>query len=159
EELHVEAINAALDGIPPDRVRMHICWGNYEGPHDLDRPVEKVAPVVLKARVQGISIEGANPRHEHEWASWRDALKLPDDKVLIPGVLDTRTNYVEHPELVAQRIERYARIVGRERVIASSDCGFATFAGGGKLDPGVSYKKLRSLVDGAAIASRRLYSH
>ena len=156
-ELHVAAINAALEGVPPEKVRIHVCWGNYEGPHDYDRPLEKLAAIILKTRAQGLSLEGANPRHEHEWIVWRDTIKLPDDKILITGVLDTRTNYVEHPELVAQRINRYARTVGKERVIASSDCGFATFAGSGKLDPGVSFKKLRALVEGAEISSKRLW--
>ena len=109
-------------------MRIHICWGNYEGPHDHDIALTKILPVVLKAKAQAISFEAANPRHEHEWAVWRDA-KLPDDKILIPGVLDSSTNYVEHPELVAQRIERFANAVGRERVIAGTDCGFGTFAG------------------------------
>ena len=154
--LHVEALNHAVASIPPDRMRMHLCWGNYEGPHDHDIELRKVLPIVVKARPAAISFEASNARHEHEWTVWRDA-RLPEDKVLIPGVLDTRTNYIEHPELVAERITRFASIVGRERVIAGSDCGFATFAGFGKLDPEIAYRKLASLVDGAAIATRQLY--
>ncbi|MFZ0838327.1 MAG: epoxyalkane--coenzyme M transferase, partial [Xanthobacteraceae bacterium] len=123
--------------------------------HDI--PLAKILPIVLAARAQGISLEAANPRHAHEWAVWRDA-KLPDDKVLIPGLIDSSTNYVEHPELVAQRIEQYAGAVGRERVIAGTDCGFGTFAGYSKVDPGIAFKKLRSLVEGAAIASKRLWN-
>jgi 5-methyltetrahydropteroyltriglutamate--homocysteine methyltransferase len=153
---HVEAMNHALEGIPAEKVRMHICWGNYEGPHDHDIAVEKVMGIVLKAKPQAILFEAANPRHEHEWTAWRDA-KIPADKVLVPGVITSTSNYVEHPELVAQRIERYAGIVGRERVIAGTDCGFGTFAGFGKMDPEISYKKLAALVEGAKIASKRLW--
>lgn len=153
---HVEAMNAALEGIPADKVRMHICWGNYEGPHDHDIAVEKVMGIVLKAKPRAILFEAANPRHEHEWTAWRDA-EIPDDKVLVPGVITATSNYVEHPELVAQRLERYAGIVGRERVIAGSDCGFGTFAGFGKMDPEISYKKLAAMVEGAKIASQRLW--
>ncbi len=126
--LQVDALNHALEGIPPDRCRLHICWGNYEGPHTRDIPLKKVLPVLFKAKVQGLLVEGANPRHEHEWALWEDH-KLPEDKVLIPGVLDTSYNFVEHPELVAQRLLRYASLLGKERVIAGTDCGFGTFAG------------------------------
>jgi len=154
--LHVEAMNAALGDIPREKVRLHICWGNYEGPHDFDIPVEKILPIVLKANAQALLFEAANARHEHEWTVWADA-KLPDDLILVPGTVDTCSNYVEHPELIAQRIERYAGIVGRERVIAGTDCGFGTFAGYGKLDGGIAYKKLGALVQGAAIASKRLW--
>ncbi len=133
--LHVEALNAALGDIPRDKVRLHICWGNYEGPHDFDIPVAKILPIVLKANAQALLFEGANARHEHEWKVWA-AATLPDDLILVPGTIDTCSNYVEHPELVAERIERYAEIVGRERVIAGTDCGFGTFAGYGKLDAG-----------------------
>ena len=155
-EHQVEALNHALRGVPAEAVRMHICWGNYEGPHDFDIELARVLAIVLKAKPQAISFEAANPRHEHEWIVWRDA-KLTQDKLLIPGVIDTSTNFVEHPELVAQRIERFAAIVGRERVIAGSDCGFGTFVGYGKLDPEVSYKKLATMVQGAALASSRLW--
>lgn len=155
-EHQVEALNHALANVPGEAVRMHICWGNYEGPHDFDIELKRVLSIVLKAKPQAISFEAANPRHEHEWIVWRDA-KLTQDKLLIPGVIDTSTNFVEHPELVAQRIERFAGIVGREQVIAGSDCGFGTFVGYGKLDPEVSYKKLAAMVQGAALASSRLW--
>jgi 5-methyltetrahydropteroyltriglutamate--homocysteine methyltransferase len=154
---HVEILNHALRNVPAEMSRIHICWGNYEGPHDHDIDFRKVAPILVKAKPQALVVEAANPRHAHEWAVWRDEVKLPDDKILIPGVLDTSTNYVEHPELVAERICRFADIVGRERVIAGSDCGFGTFAGYGKLDPDISFKKLRAMADGAAIASQRLW--
>jgi len=155
--LHVEVMNHALRNIPAAALRMHICWGNYEGPHDRDIDLQKIIAIVLQAKPQAISFEASNPRHAHEWTVWRDA-KLPDHKVLLPGVLDTSTNFVEHPELVAQRIERFADIVGRERVLASTDCGFGSFAGYGKVDPDIAYKKLKSLVEGAALASKRLWS-
>jgi 5-methyltetrahydropteroyltriglutamate--homocysteine methyltransferase len=154
---HVEVLNHALRNVPAEMCRIHICWGNYEGPHDHDIDFRKVAPILVKAKPQALVVEAANPRHAHEWAVWRDEVKLPDDKILIPGVLDTSTNYVEHPELVAERLCRFADIVGRERVIAGSDCGFGTFAGYGKLDPDISFKKLRAMADGAAIASKRLW--
>lgn len=155
-EHHVEVLNDALRNVPPGSVRMHVCWGNYEGPHDHDIPLEKVIGILLKAKPQAISFEASNPRHAHEWAIWRDAA-LPDDKLLIPGVLDSSTNFVEHPELIAQRIETFASIVGRDRVLAGSDCGFGTFAGYGKVDPDVAFKKLRSLAEGARMASERLW--
>jgi 5-methyltetrahydropteroyltriglutamate--homocysteine methyltransferase len=153
---HVEVLNHALRNVPADRARIHICWGNYEGPHDHDIPFAKVAPILTKAKPMALVVEAANPRHAHEWTVWQD-VKLPDDKILIPGVLDTSTNYVEHPELVAERICRFADIVGRERVIAGSDCGFGTFAGYGKLDPDISFKKLGAMAEGAAIATKRLW--
>jgi 5-methyltetrahydropteroyltriglutamate--homocysteine methyltransferase len=156
-EMAVEALNHALANVPASSVRLHVCWGNYEGPHHHDLPLETVLPVVLKAKAQAISFEGSNPRHAHEWKVWADK-RVPSDKILLPGVLDTSTNFVEHPELVAQRIEQYASVVGRERVIASTDCGFATFAAQGKIHPGVAFKKLESLVEGAKIASRRLWA-
>jgi len=153
--LHVEAMNYALEGIDASRVRMHVCWGNYEGPHDHDIAVEKLFGVLAKAKPQAILFEAANVRHEHEWAAWKSA-PIPDDKILVPGMIDTCSNYVEHPELIAQRIERWVDIVGRERVIAGTDCGFGTFAGYGKLDGEIAYKKLRALGEGAEIASKRL---
>ncbi len=153
----VEVLNASLASIPATSIRMHICWGNYEGPHDHDIDLIKVLPIILKAKPHAISFEASNPRHEHEWAVWKEA-RLPDDKVLIPGVLDTSTNFVEHPELVAQRLCTFANIVGRERVLAGTDCGFGTFAGYGKLDPEISYKKLATMVAGARIASARLWT-
>jgi 5-methyltetrahydropteroyltriglutamate--homocysteine methyltransferase len=154
-EANVEALNAATASIPPERMRMHICWGNYEGPHDHDIALEKVISIILKARPATILFEAANPRHEHEWIVWRDAA-IPDDKLLAPGLIDTCSNYVEHPELIAQRIERFAGVVGAERVIASTDCGFGTFAGYGKIDPAVTWMKLRALREGADLAARRL---
>ena len=154
---HVEVLNHALRNVPADRARIHICWGNYEGPHDHDIPFGQVAPILVKAKPQALVVEAANPRHAHEWAVWRE-ISLPDDKILIPGVLDTSTNYVEHPELVAERICRFADVVGRERVIAGSDCGFGTFAGYGKLDPDISFKKLAAMAQGAEIASKRLWA-
>ncbi|MEO8309108.1 MAG: cobalamin-independent methionine synthase II family protein [Pseudomonadota bacterium] len=155
---HVEVLNHALRNVPADRIRMHVCWGNYEGPHTHDVPLEQLLPVVLKAKPQAILFEAANPRHAHEWQVFRDAkATLPEDKILVPGVLSTTTNYVEHPELVAERLERFANIVGRERVIAGTDCGFGTFAGFGPVDPDIVWMKLKSLVDGAAIASSRLW--
>ncbi|TMK30779.1 MAG: cobalamin-independent methionine synthase II family protein [Alphaproteobacteria bacterium] len=153
---HVEVLNHALRNVPADRCRIHICWGNYEGPHDHDIDFAKVAPILVKAKPMALVVEAANPRHAHEWRVWQD-VKLPDDKILIPGVLDTSTNYVEHPELIAERLCRFADLVGRERVIAGSDCGFGTFAGYGKLDPDISFKKLRAMVEGAALASKRLW--
>lgn len=152
----VEALNHALRNIPAESLRMHICWGNYEGPHIYDIELKKILSIVLKAKPQAILFEAANPRHEHEWTVWRDS-GLPEEKILIPGVIDSTSNFVEHPELVAQRIERFANIVGRERVIAGTDCGFGTFAGHGKMDPGVTYLKLGSLVEGARLASSRLW--
>ncbi len=155
-QFHVEALNGALAKVPAERVRVHVCWGNYEGPHTHDIDLAKILKIVLAVKAQGLSLEAANPRHEHEWAVWRD-VKLPDGKVLLPGVIDTSTNYVEHPELVAQRIVRFADVVGRERVVASTDCGFGTSAGYGKLDPEIAFLKLGALVAGAAEASRRLW--
>jgi len=155
---HVEVLNHALRNVPADRIRMHVCWGNYEGPHTHDVPLELLLPVVLKAKPQAILFEAANPRHAHEWQVFRDArATLPEDKILVPGVLSTTTNYVEHPQLVAERLEKFANIVGRERVIAGTDCGFGTFAGFGPVDPDIVWMKLKSLVDGAAIASKRLW--
>jgi 5-methyltetrahydropteroyltriglutamate--homocysteine methyltransferase len=155
-ERHVEILNHALRNVPADRVRMHVCWGNYEGPHHHDVPLERLLPVVARAKIGGLLIEGANPRHAHEWAVFRD-FRVPEDWIVIPGVISSTTNYIEHPLLVAERIGRYADLLGRERVIAGSDCGFGTFAGFGPVDPDVTYLKLRSLAEGAAIASRRLW--
>jgi len=154
---HVEALNAALDGIDPDRVRVHICWGNYEGPHICDIGMEKVFDVLMSTKARYLLFETSNPRHAHEWTVFRDRkADIPEDKVLVPGVIDSTTNFVEHPELVAQRIERFAQIVGPERVIAGSDCGFGTFAGFGAVDPSIAYAKLASLTEGAALAGDRL---
>jgi len=156
-EANVEALNHALRDIPPDRMRLHLCWGNYEGPHHLDIPLREILPVALKARPQALSFEGANPRHEHEWVVFRER-KLPDDKVIIPGVLDTTTNFIEHPELVAQRLVRYAEVVGKERVMAGSDCGFATFARSQALvEPEIAWAKLKAMTEGARMASEQLW--
>jgi 5-methyltetrahydropteroyltriglutamate--homocysteine methyltransferase len=154
--LQVEALNHSIAGLPADRIRMHICWGNYEGPHTRDIPLYKVLPALLKAKPMGLLIEGANPRHEHEWELFKTQ-KLPADRVLIPGVLDTTTNFVEHPELIAQRIVRYAELVGRERVLAGTDCGFGHFAGFGAVHPVICWAKMQSLTEGARIASRKLW--
>ena len=156
--LHIEVLNHALRNVPADRVRMHVCWGNYEGPHHHDIPLDALLPVVLKAKPQGLLIEGANPRHAHEWAVFRDH-KLSEDKILIPGVIGSTSNYIEHPLLVAERLCHYADVVGRERVIAGTDCGFGTFAGFGPVDPDVAYLKLRAMAEGAEIASQRLWKH
>jgi 5-methyltetrahydropteroyltriglutamate--homocysteine methyltransferase len=156
-EQNVEALNAASRNIPPEKLRMHVCWGNYEGPHDCDIPLEKVIGIILKARPTRLLFEAANPRHEHEWIIWRDA-KLADDKVLVPGLIDSCSNYVEHPELIAQRLERFIDIVGAARVIAGTDCGFGTFAGYGKIEPEVTWKKLTALRQGADLAAKRLRS-
>jgi 5-methyltetrahydropteroyltriglutamate--homocysteine methyltransferase len=155
--MRVEALNHAVRNIPPERMRMHLCWGNYEGPHHLDVPLEDIIGDVFAARPMGLSFEAANPRHEHEWAIFED-IKLPDGKVLIPGVLDTTTNYIEHPELVAQRLVRYAQLVGRENVIAGADCGFGTFAGTPLVHPDLVFAKLAAMVEGARIASSQLWS-
>ena len=155
---HIAALNAALDGIPPDRIRVHLCWGNYEGPHTRDVPMERILPSVLGIKAGALSFEGANPRHAHEWRVFKD-IKLPEDKVIIPGVLDSSTNYVEHPDLVAERLLRYADLVGRERVIAGSDCGFSTFAGFGVVDPDIVWMKLGAMAEGARRASAVLWRH
>jgi 5-methyltetrahydropteroyltriglutamate--homocysteine methyltransferase len=155
-ERHVEVLNHALRNVPGTRVRMHCCWGNYEGPHHHDVPMSDLLPVLLKAKPQALLFEAANPRHAHEWTVFRDA-RLPDDKILIPGVLSSTTNYVEHPELVAERLLKFADIVGRERVMAGSDCGFSTFAGFGAVDPDIVYLKLAAMAEGARLASARLW--
>jgi 5-methyltetrahydropteroyltriglutamate--homocysteine methyltransferase len=154
---NVAALNHATRNIPAERMRMHVCWGNYAGPHHLDIPFERIVSRVLTVRPQTLLIEGANSRHGHEWAVFR-AIALPQDKILAPGVIDSTTNGVEHPELIAQRIERYADVVGRERVIASSDCGFSTFSGFPTVFPPIAWLKLEALVEGARLASSRLWS-
>jgi 5-methyltetrahydropteroyltriglutamate--homocysteine methyltransferase len=147
---HVEALNHALTGLPQDRIRLHICWGNYEGPHICDIDMAAVFPLLMSVPARYILFETANPRHGHEWTVFRDrAREIPDDKVLIPGAVDTTTNFVEHPDLVAQRLERFTAIVGRDRVIAGSDCGFGTFAGFGAVDPEIAWAKLATLKEGA----------
>ncbi|PZQ59825.1 MAG: epoxyalkane--coenzyme M transferase [Sphingomonas taxi] len=155
---HVEVLNHALRNVPADRVRMHVCWGNYEGPHHCDVEMRTILPVLMTAKPRGLLFETANPRHQHDWQAFRDlAALIPEDRVLIPGVIDSTTNFVEHPEVVAQRIEQFAALVGRERVIAGTDCGFSTFAGFGAVDPEIVYAKLATLAEGAARASARLW--
>jgi 5-methyltetrahydropteroyltriglutamate--homocysteine methyltransferase len=156
-ERNIAALNGAIEGLPADRIRLHICWGNYEGPHTHDMPVTKIIDIAFKARVQAFSIEAANPRHDHEWEDLKE-MKIPDDRILIPGVIDSTTNFVEHPRLVAQRIGRYAQVVDRERLIAGVDCGFGTAV---RTEPmvvdSIVWAKLRALSEGATIASRRLW--
>lgn len=154
--MHVDALNHALTGIPKDMVRLHVCWGNYEGPHHHDAPMEMVLPIALRANVGALLFESSNPRHAHEWVTFADT-DLPDDLILVPGVIDSTTNFIEHPKLVAERICRFADIVGRDRVIAGSDCGFSTFAGFGVVDEDIVYAKLKCMADGAAIASEKLW--
>jgi len=153
--LHVKALNHALEGLPPERVRLHICWGNYEGPHHHDAPMDVVLPIALKARPRTLLFESANPRHGHEWRVFAET-SLPGDLTLAPGVIDSTTNFIEHPDLVAERIGRFVEMVGPERVIASTDCGFSTFAGFGAVDPDIVYAKLGALAEGARRASRAL---
>jgi 5-methyltetrahydropteroyltriglutamate--homocysteine methyltransferase len=155
-KLHVASINHATRDIPGEDMRLHLCWGNYEGPHHHDVPLRDIIDIVFEARPAAISFEAANPRHEHEWKVFED-VKLPEGKALIPGVIDSTTNYIEHPELVAQRLVRYARLVGRENVIAGSDCGFATFASLLAVDPAITWAKLGAMADGARLASTELW--
>src|SRR6516162_2234747 len=154
--LHIEVLNHAVANIPADRLRLHLCWGNYEGPHHCDVPLRDIIETVFLAKPSGLSFEAANPRHAHEWTVFED-IKLPDDKVLIPGVIESKTNFIEHPELIAQRIGRYARLVGRENVIAGSDCGYGTWVGQAAVDPGVVWAKLASLAEGARRATREFW--
>jgi 5-methyltetrahydropteroyltriglutamate--homocysteine methyltransferase len=154
----LEALEYATRDIPADRLRLHLCWGNYEGPHVTDIPLAEIIDLVLAARPAALSFEGANPRHEHEWTLFEDT-RLPAGKIIIPGVLDSTTNYVEHPELIAQRITRYAGLVGRENVMAGSDCGFATFSASVKVDPKITWAKLAAMSEGARLASGRLWDH
>ena len=154
----VEALNAALAGLPAERMRLHLCWGNYEGPHHRDIALEKLLPIVMRAKPQALLFEAANPRHAHEWQVFAERKReIPDDKVLIPGVVSSTSNYIEHPQWIAQRICTFADIVGRERVMAGSDCGFSTFAGDGLVDPDICFAKLRSMADGATLASKHLW--
>ena len=156
--IHVEVLNHALRNVPAERVRMHVCWGNYEGPHTHDVEMGVILPTLMQAKPAGLLFETSNPRHQHDWNYFAEMLAIiPDDKILIPGVIDSTTNFVEHPRVVAERIERFAGIIGRERVIAGTDCGFSTFAGFGAVDPDIVWAKLKTLAEGAAIASRRLW--
>ena len=155
-EMQVEALNHALANVPADRVRLHVCWGNYEGSHVHDMDCHKIFPIAVKVKPMALLVEGSNPRHEHEYQAWKD-IKLPDDKVLVPGVIASSSNYVEHPEVVAMRLMNYANVVGRERVIAGTDCGFGTFAGFGAVYPAFCWMKMKALAEGAAIASKKLW--
>ena len=156
-DMHVEALNYALENVPQEKVRVHICWGNYEGPHCCDVDMDTVFSTLMNTKARTILFETSNPRHAHEWTVFRDRKsEIPDNKILMPGVVDTTTNFIEHPEVVAQRLERFAGIVGADRVIAGSDCGFGTFAGYGSVDPEIAYAKLSSLSEGAGLASARV---
>lgn len=156
--IHVEMLNHALRNVPADRVRMHVCWGNYEGPHTHDVEMGVILPTLMQAKPAGLLFETSNPRHQHDWNYFAEMLAIiPDDKILIPGVIDSTTNFVEHPRVVAERIERFAGIIGRDRVQAGTDCGFSTFAGFGAVDPDIVWAKLKTLAEGAAIASARLW--
>ena len=154
--LHIEALNHALANVPPEQARVHLCWGNYEGPHHYDVPLGDILDVVFTARPAGISFEASNPRHAHEWKVF-ERVKLPDGKVIIPGVIDSTTNFIEHPELVAERITKYANLVGRENVIAGTDCGFGTWVGQAAVDPDIVWAKLAAMAEGARLASQALY--
>jgi 5-methyltetrahydropteroyltriglutamate--homocysteine methyltransferase len=155
--MHVAALNHALSGIQPEQLRMHLCWGNYEGPHHCDVPLADIIDIVFQARPSAISLEAANPRHAHEWTVF-ERVKLPAGKALIPGVIESKSNFIEHPELIAQRIGRYAKLVGRENVIAGSDCGYGTWVGQAAVDPDVVWAKLAALAEGARIASRQFWA-
>jgi 5-methyltetrahydropteroyltriglutamate--homocysteine methyltransferase len=152
----LEALDYATRDIPGEAMRLHLCWGNYEGPHHTDIPLADIIDLVLQARPMAVSFEGANPRHEHEWQIFEE-VKLPDGKILVPGVLDSTTNYIEHPELVSQRICRYAGVVGRQNVMAGTDCGFATFASFITVEPEITWAKLAAMAEGARLASARLW--
>ena len=154
--LHVEALDHALAGVPPDQARMHLCWGNYEGPHHYDVPLADILDIVFAGRAGAVSFEAANPRHAHEWRVFEN-IRVPDGKLIVPGVIDSTTNFVEHPALIAERISRYARLVGRENVIAGTDCGFGTWVGQAAVDPDIVWAKLASLAEGARLASRELW--
>jgi 5-methyltetrahydropteroyltriglutamate--homocysteine methyltransferase len=155
-QLHIEALNAAVAGLPPDRMRLHLCWGNYEGPHHYDVALADIIDVVFTARPAGLSFEAANPRHAHEWEIF-ERVKLPAGKILIPGVIESKSNFIEHPELIAQRIGHYARLVGRENVIAGSDCGYGTWVGQAAVDPEIVWAKMAAMAEGARLASRRFW--
>jgi 5-methyltetrahydropteroyltriglutamate--homocysteine methyltransferase len=156
-QLHVEALNQALKNIPPEQLRMHVCWGNYEGPHHCDVPLADIIDIVFTARPSAISFEAANPRHAHEWTLF-EQVKLPDGKLLIPGVIESKSNFIEHPELIAQRIGRYAKLVGRENVVAGSDCGYGTWVGQAAVDPDVVFAKLAAMAEGARTATKQFWT-
>ena len=153
-QLHIQILNDALINLPAEKIRLHVCWGNYEGPHHHDISLAKILPILLEAKPRNLLFESSNPRHAHEWKIWK-GIKIPDDYVLIPGVIDSTTNFIEHPQVVAERIEKFTNIIGKDRVIAGTDCGFATFAGFGSVDENIVWEKLKSLVEGAEIASNR----
>jgi 5-methyltetrahydropteroyltriglutamate--homocysteine methyltransferase len=155
-QVHVEALNHAVANIPAELLRMHLCWGNYEGPHHRDVPLADIIDIVFMGKPVAISLEAANPRHAHEWTIF-ERVKLPQDKVLIPGVIESKSNFIEHPELIAQRIGRYAKLVGRENVIAGSDCGYGTWVGQAAVDPEVVFAKFKAMSEGAALASRQFW--
>ena len=157
-QMHVEALNHAVANIAPEQLRMHLCWGNYEGPHHCDVPLADVIDLVFRARPTAIALEAANPRHAHEWKLF-ETVKLPEGKLLIPGVIESKSNFIEHPELIAQRIGRYAKLVGRENVIAGSDCGFGTWVGQAAVDPDVVWAKMAAMAEGARLASREFWKH
>jgi len=157
-QLHVEALNHATANIPSERMRMHLCWGNYEGPHHCDVPLAGIIDIAFRARPAALAIEAANPRHAHEWKLFEE-VKLPDGKLLIPGVIESKSNFIEHPELIAQRIGRYAKLVGRENVMAGSDCGFGTWVGQAAVDPDVVWAKMAAMAEGARIATREFWKH
>ena len=153
--LNIEALNNALSNIPKEKIRIHICWGNYEGPHTFDIPLEKILPIILKANVKYILIESSNPRHAHEWKVFEN-IKLPSEKIVVPGVIDSTSNFVEHPDLVSDRLIQFSKVVSKEQIMAGTDCGFSTFAGFGKVDEKICYEKLISLVKGTQIASKTI---
>jgi 5-methyltetrahydropteroyltriglutamate--homocysteine methyltransferase len=152
----IEGLNRSIRGLPRDRVSLHVCWGNLPGPHHLDTPLETVVDLILEAKVGSISVEAWNPRHEHEWHVW-ETTRLPDDIVLIPGMIDSKTNYVEHPRAIADRLVRYASVVGRENIVASTDCGLGSLATLSNVEPEIAWAKLRSLVEGAQLASKAMW--
>jgi 5-methyltetrahydropteroyltriglutamate--homocysteine methyltransferase len=154
--LHVEALNRATEALPPDRMRLHLCWGNYEGPHHYDVALADIVDIAFEARPAGLSFEAANPRHAHEWALF-ERVKVPDGKILIPGVIESKSNFIEHPELVAQRIGRFANLVGRENVIAGGDCGYGTWVGQAAVDPAIVWAKFAAMAEGARIATRQFW--
>jgi 5-methyltetrahydropteroyltriglutamate--homocysteine methyltransferase len=155
-QMHIAALNQAVAGLPPERMRVHLCWGNYDGPHHRDVPIRDVIDIAFTARPAGLSFEAANPRHAHEWKLF-ESVRVPEGKILIPGVIESKSNFIEHPELIAQRIERYANLVGRENVIAGSDCGFGTWVGQAAVDPDIVWAKLAAMAEGAQLASRQFW--
>ena len=155
--INIRALNHALDGLPPEQLRMHLCWGNYEGPHHRDVAFRDIADLIWQARPMAVSVEAANPRHAHEWEMFED-LKLPEGKVLIPGMVESCSNYIEHPQLICQRLVRYARLIGRENVIAGSDCGFGTGATSARVQHDIAWAKLAAMVEGARLATAALWS-